>query len=420
MPGIQNIAQYHSYLAKRRSGIKSHPLYIALEKIAFWKLRLFRSIMQPFFRGTAETPCDILVLPSGPADISQTKGVWDNLEKFGYNIEYADYELKRIFMSAFFSKEKVERGIPSAIFLFAVYCKFLLNKYKPKTVCVFYHHNMIPSFLMKYKEERQKIIHIPHGMQPDHYLYTSYDFDYYLVFGQSSVEAIMKKKLRIGNTKLVKTGSTTMKKDYTLEPNKELKNVLFFSDYWPEMYPEERRLFEIVCGWAEDHPEYNLLIKLHPVEKGDVLRSYAKGISNIEILDKSVTIKEALERTSLCIVSWSVASLEAAQMNRPVVVANFREYDHNSDDYVKSDSFLHLEQFFPKRAATAVELHERISEVVNDYEKYLGKCSEFVKFHLEYTTESNKFAAQVISEIHTDNIKFDFTEVSETLETLNS
>ncbi|HIA12488.1 MAG TPA: hypothetical protein EYN69_10525 [Flavobacteriales bacterium] len=416
---MQKLLTYNEYLVKRRAGIKSNLLYIALERIALWKLRLFRPIIRFFLSTSSPTPCDILVLPSGPADISQTKGVWDNLEKNGYKIEYANYTLKSIFLNALRSKEKIESEVHTSIFLFAAYCKFLLNKYKPKTVCVFYHHNMIPSFLMKYKDKSQKIIHIPHGMQPDHYLYTSFDFDYYLVFGESSIEAIKKKKLRIGNTKLIKTGSTTLKKEYSLEPNKELKNILFFSDYWPEMYPRERRFFDIVFDWAKQHPEYNLLVKQHPVEKGDLLRSYAKGIDNVEVLDKSVGIKEALERTSLCIVGWSVASLEAAQMNRPVVVANFREYDPDSDDYVKSDSFLHLEKFFPKRAGTSEELHERISEVVGDYEKYLGRCREFVHFHLEHTTESNKFAAQVISNIHLNSTEIEYTEVEETLETLN-
>lgn len=374
--------------------------------------------MLPFFNETKKTPCDVLVLPLGPLNIDQTKGIWDELKKHGYDIVFVNDDLKSTFLKAFFSKQKVESEIPSSIFIYAAYCKYLLNKYNPKTICSFHPYNMIPSFLMKYKKDNTKIVHIPHGMQPEYHLYTSYDFDYYLVFGQSSIEAIKKKKLRIGSTNLVKTGSTTLKKDYTLEPNKELKNVLFFSDYWPERYPKERRLFEIVCGWAKDHPEYNLIIKQHPVEKGDVLKTYAKGIANIEVLDKSVTIKEALRRTSLCIVSWSVASLEAAQMNRPTVVANFRKYDPNSEDYIKSDSFLHLENFFPSRATTKEELHDRITEVFNDYDKYLGKCKEYVKYHLEYTTDANEIAAQVISQIHEDKIGFESTEVKETLEEL--
>ncbi len=416
---MQKLLAYSDYLVKRRAGIKSNPLYIALEKIAFWNLRFFRSLIRVFLSPTIPTPCDILVLPSGPADLRQTKGVWENLEKFGYNIIYADYELKSIFLNAFLSKEKIEPEIPTSIFFFAAYCKFLLNKYNPKTVCVFYHHNMIPSFLMKYKSEVQKIVHIPHGMQPDHAIYTSYDFDYYMVFGQSSVDSILKKKLRIGNTKLVKIGSTTLRENYNLDPNRNNKSILFFSDWLPEKLPNERKLFKIVCEWAKEHPEYKLFIKLHPVEKGVIIREYAAGIHNIEILDKSVNIKDALEPVSICIVSWSVASIEAAQMNRPVVVANFRKYDPDSDDYIVSDSFLHLEKFFPKRATDKDELHDRISEVVRDYDKYLGKCKEFVQFHLEHTTDSNKFAAQVISNIHTDNIGFAYTEVEETLEALN-
>ncbi len=165
--------------------------------------------------------------------------------------------------------------------------------------------------------------------------------------------------------------------------------------------------------WIKVHPEYNLFIKLHPVEKGDYVRNTVKDIKNVQVLDKKTTIKEALKEVSMVIIPWSAASVEAALVRRPSVVVNHKPYDKESDDYVVSDKFLYLEDFFPKRATNSTELHDRIQNISNNYDHYLKKCDEFVAYHLAKTTDSTEYIAEIIDKIYNNNDKnIPVTEVS--------
>ena len=69
-----------------------------------------------------------------------------------------------------------------------------------------------------------------------------------------------------------------------------------------------------------------------------------RGISNIEVLSKDISIKDALEMCSVSIVSYSVSAIESALMNRPIVVANYRDYDQGSENVKISDKYLFMEK----------------------------------------------------------------------------
>ena len=261
--------------------------------------------------------------------------------------------------------------------------------------------------------EKQQNIFIPHGKIRNSYRHSCFTFDYYLVFGESSIEKIIENKLRLGNTKLVKTGSAFIPENFKLDVCRNYKNILFFSNWAVDHHPESKRGFEIVVNWAITQPEYNLYIRLHPLEDGNYVKEKVKGIKNIFVQDKSLTLKQSLKNISLTIATGSNASIEAALLNRPSVVALDRDFIPESEDVYESDNNFYLEKYFLERAKNAEQLHERIKQIFRNYDFYLEQCKKYVKYHLEFSTDASQYIAEIIEKIYINDDNFSFTEISE-------
>ena len=102
---------------------------------------------------------------------------------------------------------------------------------------------------------------------------------------------------------------------------------------------------------------------------------------------------EALNDIFLVIINFSVASVEAAFLNRPVVVINSLMKDKNSTDFRKSDQYLYIEDFFPERAKNITEITVRINKISNKYSYYLQQCKRYSDFHLGANSLKRKSVA---------------------------
>lgn len=375
-------------------------------KLAAIAIKLFLKKIEPEF-------CDILVYPNSKNHLKRSMELWHNLESRGYKILYFNAGPKYLIKYIFKYKINFDRKMHHKIFFHHAFAKYITQKYKFKLICD-YHNFEVTSALIKMElNKNQKNIFIPHGKARNSYRHSCFTFDYYLVFGESSIEKIKENKLRLGNTKLIKTGSVFIPKDFNLDICRNYKNVLFFSNWAVSYHSESKRGFEIVLDWAKHHPEFNLYIRLHPLEDGKYVTEQVKGIRNVYVQDKSLKLKQSLENISLTIATGSNASIEAALLNRPSIISLDKQYIKDSENVFESDSNFYIENYFPKRAGNSKELQQRIEQVYENYDFYLKQCKEYVKYHLEYTMAASRHTATIIEEIYLKDHHFSFTEVSE-------
>ncbi len=352
--------------------------------------------------------CEILILHESGRVIELRKGFSEELERRGFNIQHDLVQTGReIARKRWFSKPGYH--LPAEFSIEAGYAEYIIEKYKPKILLTFLDNSVLSVFLRKKMKSYGNVINIAHGVTSDNHLFSMFDFDYVFIFGKSSLKNIKRNPVRFGNTKAVLTGSIFINKDFTLLPNKERTNILFFSSWIPEQVREVvLRNFEVFREYAAQHQEYKFFIKLHPLEDRSVWEKRAEGVANIDILDQRVDFKEALRSVSLVLHQWSNASIEAALLNRPSISINTGNV---------SDDYLCCEEFFLPRATDVRSLHERISTVFNDYDYYVGKCEEYASYHLE-NRYAIDYVCDCIESIYKGREDFPVHYITETLEGL--
>lgn len=406
---IQTLLAYERYLYETEFTVAGRLLRKTLKNsVPLWK----RSYASP-----TPTPCDILLIGYG----DKMQAVLSILEKKGLRIQRESLAAKRILANNMLAEP--QKSLPRSLVYYDAVAKFLVRQYQPKVVCCSLDYSPLAPFL---RHELHTIggtcINIAHAVTPAKYTCSMFDFDYYFLFGQSSLRNIYANPVRIGGTNAVLTGSPFVRpKEVLPPPNPENHNVLFFSQvkhvtshrffYAPTHMKYLIESAEIVIQWAKAHPEFHLFVKQHPGGDEPFIHRLCRGIPNVTVLEKSVPMVEALREVALVINTASNASLEAAILNRPTVVINKSGLWQN---------YLAFEDFFLPAATNAKELHHNILQTFDQYDALLSRTQAFVKFHLEHITDSVKFIADCVEAIYQDEENFTSEPILEELSGLHS
>jgi len=422
-PKYQKLIKYNDFIKLKLENRFVYSSFDRFIKIVFYKitrlglffLKIYAILINPFLKKIDSEICDILVFPNSKNHLNRSKTIWEILENKGYKIIY--FNKNNRYLTKFIFKYKVnfDKNVPYKVFFHHAFARYLTQKYKFKVICDYHNFEVSSAFIKQELKDSQKSIFIPHGKIRNSYRHSCFTFDYYFVFGKSSVEKIKENKFRHGNTRVIKAGSAFIPPNFNRDVCTNFKNILFFSNWAISYHPESKRGFEIVLNWAKLHPEYNLYIRLHPLEDGKYIKQQTLGIKNIIVQDKSLSLKQSLENISLTIATGSNASIEAALLNIPSVVVLDKTYIKDSEDVFEADSNFYIESFFPKRAKNADELNNRISQVYENYSFYLQQCKKYVEYHLEYTSNASKFIAETIDKIYKDKIDFPYIEIKENI-----
>ncbi len=272
----------------------------------------------------------------------------------------------------------------------AFYAEYLVRRFQPRVVVTFDTNGLSIPLRRQANRAGARSVQIAHGVIGDSEMFRIFDFDYYFVFGQSSVDAVLRQKARIGSTKLVASGSFLIDENFCLPPTHERSRVLFLSSW---LHPAVREIllrnFQALAEWARTRAGLTLVVKPHPLEDVSILRDVLAGAPDVHFLDKQTDMRTAIAACALAITGWSVASIEAAILNRPAVVLN----DSDNAD------FLELESYYLPRARNAQELQQRIDDTFADYARFLDAADRLVRRHYDRTTDSIPFLARCLEEI---------------------
>jgi hypothetical protein len=385
-------------------------------------------LLNPFKWSSSPRPCDILFLFPNETGFHRAHTLYTALEQRGFKMRHEFFSswqpwlLGRLFYDS-------EQKLPAELLFPASLARYFVYRYRPKVVCSFVT-TLTSSFLREevHRLNGGKTIFLSHGIPTAVNFNSNFDFDYVFVFGQSSLENVLASPVRLGTTRIVLTGSPFVESTFSLPPNYEKKQILFFSTWFTwassvntigkKLCKEIlRQNTDLVLEWARRHPEFPLLIKPHPLEDPRFIRELTRDIPHVTVLETSMSMREALQQVSLVLLFWSNASVEAALLQRPTVVVNVSDLAEVQN--VVPANYLSLEDYFLPRAKTVEEIQHNIVTTFANYEEYLQRCQQFASYHLEHTTDSIEYIAHCIEAIYHEKEDFPVTPVQEDVSKLD-
>ena len=276
---------------------------------------------------------------------------------------------------------------------FAAYAEYIVSKYRPKLILNDRNGMLLAPFLRDALNKREgKLIQLAHATTvEDDWQFSMNDYDYYFLFGQSSYDQLIRRKLLFGNSKAVLSGSHMVDRSYAMAPLKKYNNNILLLGMGPDR--EKTNLakinYMILLNWILKNKEHKLIIKPHPRSKSEFWRNASSNNSNIKLLSKDITLSSALINSAIVISIESNAILEASLANRPIIFLNALD----------CKDIFSLELFFGPRVKCTKSIDKKIKEYSKNYDLFVNKTASFSKFHLEHGTRGLTVTSMLIKDI---------------------
>ena len=365
--------RYRWLLLRERHGVLGSALRFAREALGDWwfgmhaKRRLAATV--------AVEPCDFLLLQSAPKVIAfqRKKLLIEGLRSSGRRlVETALLEPKKILQQGLLKAPPF--GVPSRYFGLAAYAEWLVERYQPRILLNDRNGSLYAPFLRLSLNARQGLlVHLAHAttVEASRRLGMN-DYDYYFLFGQSSLNALNARKLRFGESVAILSGSHMIDSAYDLPvADPEIRTVLILG-VGPDKEKEAgyQNTYRLLLEWAKLNPEYRVLLKAHPRSSAAFWREVSRTLENLEVLD--CQLAEALQMSSLVVNIMSNAVLESALARRPVIYFNASG---------EADIF-EQERFFGACVKDSSMLSARFKDIEDNYSLFVAQAESFAEYHI--------------------------------------
>ena len=282
--------------------------------------------------------------------------------------------------------------IPASYYAHAAYAEWLARHHGPGLVLSERHGSLVTPFLRLALNARNKrLVQLAHATTVERSRRLSMtDYDYYLLFGQSSLAALQRRSLRFGTTQAVLTGSYLVDQRYDMPPAANDPRVLVLG-VGPdkEKRPGYQRTYALIRDWAARHPHIPVAFKPHPRSLMAFWRDAAARHPNVHLLPPELFLADALAQSSVVLSIMSNAALEASVASRPVIYINASD---DPDDLEQS-------RFFGQCVNTSEMLDERLEWLHQHYDQALDNTHAFAQYHLAYGVHGQLQTADVIDRL---------------------
>ncbi|MEX6501452.1 capsule biosynthesis protein [Pseudomonas zhanjiangensis] len=327
--------------------------------------------------GGGSVGCDFLLLQSAPKVIplQRKKLLKERLRSRGSSLE----ETALLEPRQILAERRLRRppeSVPLRYYGYAAYAEWLVSHYMPSILLNDRNGSLYSPFLrLSLNARRLLLVHLAHAttVERSRRLGMS-DYDYYFLFGQSSLDALSGRQLRFGSAKVVLAGSHMIDQSYAVPPAQVDNRVLLVLGVGPDKEKEAgyQRSYELIRDWAVAHPYYQVLVKAHPRSKVVFWQDASAQAKNIQVLPATCGLAEAMSRAGIVINIMSNAVIEAALARRPIIYVN-QGPDRDIFDQ---------ERFFGRRVDSLEELTDRVHQIYADHQRSLESASQFASFHL--------------------------------------
>jgi hypothetical protein len=384
--------RYRWLLLRERYGLLGSALRFAREALGDWwfgvraKIRLAESV--------AAQPCDFLLLQSAPKVIrfQRKKLLIEGLRGRGHHlVETALQEPKTILRERLLKRPA--GPVPIRYFGIAAYAEWLVEHHQPRVLLNDRNGSLYAPFLRLALNARQRVlVHLAHAttVEGSRRLGMN-DYDYYFLFGQSSLQALQARELRFGTSTAVLAGSHMIDQAFDLPPADPSLRVLLVLGVGPdkEKEPGYRRTYELLRDWAAQNSDYQVLIKAHPRSQVPFWQEAAGVLDNVRVLPRECGLADALGQASVVVNIMSNAVIEAGLAERPVLPVNLSG---------EPDIF-NQQAFFGAALASVAELGERLGRIEQAYDQARTEAQAFGRFHLAHGSQGLVVNQQILERL---------------------
>ncbi|MDR6961329.1 hypothetical protein J2W43_005342 [Pseudomonas brassicacearum] len=338
--------------------------------------------------------CEVLLLHSAPKSMAlQRKNILiEALRERGHQLEEAalrspsDACAQRMLVAP-------PQSVPLRYLVYAAHAQWLVMTYQPKVLINERNGSLHAPFLRLALAARgARLLHLAHAatLESSRRLAMN-DFDYYGVFGRSSLVALQERTLRFGESTVVLVGSYLVDETYDMPVGDPALQTVLVLGVGPDREKESgyQRTYQLLCDWAEQHPHYRVLFKRHPRSKAQFWSDAAERLANVELLDITCSLAQALARASVVINIMSNAGIEAGLAGRPVIHVNA-----GSDVDIFSHSL-----FFGSQVRDEHEFSRQLHAVEHDYQGHVTRARQFADYHLVYGSQGLTRTVQLIDHL---------------------
>lgn len=321
--------------------------------------------------------CDFLLLQGSPKVIplQRKKRLIEMLQSRGHRlVESAHQEPRRVIALRMLARPP--QSVPLRYFGYAAYAEWLVQQYDPRVLINDRNGSFCAPFLRLSLNQRQRLlVHLAHASTVEESRRLGMnDYDYYLLFGKSSEEALAKRSLRFGTSTVLLAGSHMIDSAFDLPAASPSLKTLLVLGVGPDKEKEAcyLRNYRLITEWAKSHPDRHVLIKGHPRSRMVFWKQAALEHENITVLPLDYPLEKALGQASIAINFMSNAVIEAGLARRPAIYVN---------TCGERDIF-EQERFFGPAVKSATVLQERIKSIEQEYQKHVVCAEGFACFHL--------------------------------------
>lgn len=384
--------RYRWLLLRERHGLAGSALRFAREALSDWwfgvraKSRLTEAL--------PVEPCDFLLLQSSPKVIKlqRKKLLIEALRARGHRlIETALQEPKALLRER--QLKHPPFPVPTRYFGIAAHAQWLVEHYQPRVLLNDRNGSLYSPFLRLALNARQSVlVHLAHATTGEGSRRLGMnDYDYYFLFGQSSLDALQARALRFGTSTAVLAGSHMIDKAFDLPPADPARRVMLVLGVGPDKEKEAgyQRTYALLRDWAARNPGYQMLIKAHPRSQVPFWQEAAGVLDNVSVLPRESSLAQALERASVVINIMSNAVIEAGLAARPVIAVNLSE---DADIFGQRT-------FFGDVLRGVNELSGRLDSLEKDYASAVVQSRDFGHFHLTHGSSGLEINVQILEQL---------------------
>lgn len=368
--------RYRWLLLRERHGLLGSALRYSRDALLDIVFGIRAHLAMPNSRAISES-CDFLLLQGSPKVIplQRKKRLIETLRSRGHNlVESAHQEPRSVIAQQLLARPL--QPVPLRYFGYAAYAEWLVQRHDPRLLINDRNGSLCAPFMrLSLNQRRRLLVHLAHAstVEKSRRLGMN-DYDYYLLFGKSSEEALIRRPLRFGTSTVLLAGSHMIDSAFDLPAASPSLKALLVLGVGPDKEKEACYLqnYRLITEWAAEHPERRVLIKGHPRSRMVFWIQVASEQPNIEVLPASCPLEKALEQASIAISFMSNAVIEAGLARRPTIYVNT----------CREKEIFEQERFFGPAVKSAVVLQERIQSIEQDYLRHVARAEDFAGFHL--------------------------------------
>ena len=264
--------------------------------------------------------------------------------------------------------------VPAPLYIAAARAADLLSRYRARVILTERNGSPVSTFLRAFRAPETRILHLAHGtLSAQSSKLWFHDFDYYAVFGNSSLEYLQEGEPGFGATEVLFAGPyfpLPTPRDPSAAPTK----ALLFLGAGPdeENCDAYQQSCELARQWLAAHPDWTLWVRPHPRGAGQPWCDWAGTNPAIRMRPEGETLEQAMAEITAVWSGYTNAIIDCAIAGVPVMVLGAHP------DYFQ------CQRFGLPRVTDQEGLEQAMASLKGGEADWAARLDAFARHHIEH------------------------------------